>query len=411
MLRIALITLSLGCICCLLAAADNSGRIYGKIYTVDGDELEGLIRWDKNEGGWVDVLDGNKDRRSSRGRSKSSRRRYRDRDSNVKLFGITIGGSTYYDYSSAESGIRFGHIKSLEPIGDDEVLLVLKSGEEVELEGGSTDIGDGIREIIIEDEREGELELDWDDIDRIEFEQARTSETSNFGERLYGTLTTRRDEKFTGFLCWDTDELFERDILDGDERRRSRRVRFDKIAAIERYSSSGATIYLKGGDEMVLKNSNDIDSGNRGISILDLKLGQVSVDWDDFERFDFEEAPGQAKYEDFDGGRKLYGTVYTDDGEKHTGEIRWDDDEEYTWELLDGKYRGIDFEIEFGQIASIERKSSRGSIITLTDGREFQLRESNDVDDDNKGIFVTLEDGDEVEVDWYDFEKVEFSGK
>ena len=42
-------------------AADNSHRIYGKIITVDGDTFEGLIRWDKNEVSWVDMLDATKD--------------------------------------------------------------------------------------------------------------------------------------------------------------------------------------------------------------------------------------------------------------------------------------------------------------------------------------------------------------
>ena len=37
-------------------AADNSGRIYGKITTVDGDVFEGLIRWDKNEAAWVEKI-------------------------------------------------------------------------------------------------------------------------------------------------------------------------------------------------------------------------------------------------------------------------------------------------------------------------------------------------------------------
>ena len=41
--------------------AENEGRIYGKITTTDGDILEGLIRWDKNEGNWVDILNGTKD--------------------------------------------------------------------------------------------------------------------------------------------------------------------------------------------------------------------------------------------------------------------------------------------------------------------------------------------------------------
>ena len=36
------------------------------------------------------------------------------------------------------------------------------------------------------------------------------------------------------------------------------------------------------------------------------------------------------------------------------------------------------------------------------------MKGSNDVNSENNGIIVKLDDGDEVEVDWYDFEKAEF---
>ena len=50
-------------------------------------------------------------------------------------------------------------------------------------------------------------------------------------------------------------------------------------------------------------------------------------------------------------------------------------------------------------------------IVTVHDGRTFRLRGSNDVDEDNKGIFITQDDGEEIEVEWDDFERVTFSKK
>jgi hypothetical protein len=100
--------------------------------------------------------------------------------------------------------------------------------------------------------------------------------------------------------------------------------------------------------------------------------------------------------------------VYTEDGDKFTGDIKWDDDEEYTWEILDGDYRGISFDIEFTFIKSIEKMSRHGSEVTLTDGRVFNLRDSNDIDSDNKGIIVYT-DKDEIYIDWEDFAKADFS--
>jgi hypothetical protein len=387
------------------AYAGTSGRIYGKLTTVDGDVYEGLIRWDKNEASWVDILNGNKELK------RSGRRKYHDREKTIKILGITIGHSRTYRYESgsAQSGLCFGHIKSLEVTDDDAVLLELKSGETVELEGGSTDIGEEIREIIIEDINEGEIEFEWDDVERIDFMQGSATLVSNFGERLYGMLKSRRGDEFTGWICWDVDELFTNDILDGNERNRKRKIEFGRIDAIERHSSNAARVYLKNGEDYVLRGTNDVDDDNRGISVYVEGLGQIKVGWDEFERVDFTAPPRQVTYDEFDGGHRLQGTVYTEDGETYTGTIRWDDDEEYSWEILDGEFRDIEFDVEFRHIREIKRRGYHSSIVTLWDGTGLRLKGTNDVAEDNKGIFIELANGDEVELEWDGFERVEFA--
>jgi len=393
-----------------LLLAGDTGRIYGKIYTNDNEVYEGLIRWDRNEVNWVDVLNGNKELSD---KNKREAKKYgspkRNREHSVEIFGLKMGGGDLFMWSdNAQSGIRFGHIKTLEVIDDDRVLLTLKSGIEVELAEGSTDIGQDMRELIIEDNSKGEIELVWDDVEKVEFSAAKPSVESNLGERLYGTLTTRRGDEFTGMVCWDVDEVLTKDELDGDERDRSRKIAFGKISAIERYSSSGATVFLKDGGQVILKGTNDVDESNRGIIISDPGFGQMRVDWDEFKRLDFKPAKQPVTYEQFDGGRKLKGTVVTEDGKSFTGEIRWDNDEEYTWEILDGDYRGAEFDIEFGLIKSIEKNSTRTALVTVWDGRSFRLRGSNDVDEENKGIFVMPANGDVEEIGWDEFAKVEF---
>ncbi len=389
------------------ARADTGGRIYGKLTTVDGDVYEGLIRWDMNEASWVDILNGNKELK----RSGKGRRKYHDREKTIKILGITIGRSRTYSYESgsAQSGLCFGHIKSLEVIDDDAVFLTLKSGETVELEGGSTDIGEDIREIVIEDINEGEIEFEWDDVERIDFMQGSATLVSNFGERLYGTLRSRRGDEFTGWICWDVDELFTNDVLDGNERNRKHKIEFGKIEAIERHSSNAAHVYLKSGGDYILRGTNDVDDDNRGISVYVEGLGQIKVGWDEFERMDFTAPPHQVTYDEFDGGRRLQGTVYTEGGETHTGTIRWDDDEKYTWEILDGEFRDIEFDVEFRHIKEIKRRGYHSSIVTLWDGTSLRLKGTNDVDEDNKGIFIEMANGDEIELEWDEFDRVEFS--
>lgn len=391
-------------------AARDAGRIYGIITTVDGDRFEGLIRWDKNEASWVDILNGNKELSRENKRDARQYGSRRERNRRVKILGVTVfdDGDSWNIFSSAQSGLRFGHIKTLEAIDDDAVRLTLKSGQEVELSGGSTDIGTGIRELVIEDVDEGTIEFEWDDIDYIEFHATNEDARTRFGDRLYGTLETRRGDTFTGFVTWDVDELLTSDILDGEERGRDREISFGKIKSIERYSSRAAQVNLTSGDEIVLSGTNDVDDDNRGIVIADPMFGQVTVKWDEFERLDFSPPEVTVSYDDFDGGHPLSGVVYTDNGDSYRGRIRWDNDEEYSWELLDGEYRDVEFDIEFGAIKSIERRSHRSANVELWDGRRFRLSGSNDVDDDNKGIFVITDNGDKVMVEWDELNRVEF---
>ncbi len=386
--------------------ADSRGRIHGRVITVDGDKYEGLIRWDKNEASWVDMIDCTKE-------LELSRRRGKDGESvkSIYIFGVRVGKvrtKDGYDIMSAQCQVAFGHLEAIEFIEDDAALLVFKSGEEMEVKASSTDIGDNIRGIVVEDPDRGDVELDWDDIDRIEFSQGGYEIYSSFGDRLYGTLTTRKGDTFTGWVCWDADEVLTNDILDGEHRGRDREIRFGKIRTIERRSSSSARVTLKNGDELTLKGTNDVNSSNRGISIFVEDFGVVKVDWGEFDRLDFEEPSATVEYGRFDGGRLLRGTVYTDSGESYTGHIRWDDDEEYTWEIIDTEFRGVEMDIELGNISMIRRKGCCSAVITLWDGHEFKVKGSNDVDDDNKGIFVILDSGKEIEIDWDDFDYVEF---
>jgi hypothetical protein len=382
----------------------EQGRICGVIHTRDGGTFEGPIRWDKNEAFWDDILDATKERE---GRHWEGRRRER----NINILGIRISWDENGEESKASCGIKFGHIRSLERRSRNRAILELKSGERITLYGYSTDLGSGLREIKIDDPEEGEVFLDWDDLDEIEFKECEIGAKQE--HRLYGQVETRNGETFKGFITWDVDELFESDILDGEEKGRTRKISFGKIKAIERRSGNSAWVYLKNDDEMRLSGTNDVNSGNRGIVVKDPDFGRVTIEWDDFERCDFLEGGEKylKSYDEFDGGQPLYGTVYDEDGESYEGYIRWDDDETESWELLDGEYRGLEVDVEFSQIESIEKKSSNAAKVTLKNGNSFKLEGSNDVNDENKGIFVTTKEGKEIELDWYDFEKVVFKEK
>ena len=394
--------------------AQEVDRIWGQVETAAGRVYEGYIRWDRNEGSWVDFLDGSKEssREAEELWKELADRDDRDRDRVIEFLGLRISWDDRNFPGSTDSGIRFGHISRLIVLDDDAVELELKSGERIELEGGSTDLGDEIRELLIDDAEEGIIELRWRDLDQIRFASAPNQRPAN-GTRLYGTVEDIYGDRYTGYISWDLDEILTSDILDGEEDGRDREIPFHRIAAIEK-DLGRSRVVLTDGEEMILSGSNDVDDGHRGVQISDPGLGQVEVEWDEFEAVRFHEPDADVGYDDFDGGHRLRGTVVNRDGEEFTGWIRWDADEEFSWEVLNGENRDIVYDVEFGNIRSIERDSSRSALVTLLDGRVLEMEGSNDVNDDNKGILIQVDDasgardGGWVLVDWHDFRELRF---
>ena len=416
------------CACSLLCAiglagpvwAQDDHRIWGEVYTTSGDVHEGFIRWDRNEGSWVDILDGSKEIPeenhlawlASIGADGPPLR-------TIDLHGYRISWEEDDpDFpSSAASGIRFGHLTSLRVIGPERVELTLRSGEVVELEGGSTDLGPSMRELVVDVPGRRTVELDWSDLDRVVFSAVPPGARAS-ASRLYGTVEDREGNRFTGYVSWDLDEILESDVLDGEEMESGDdlNIRFSEISSIARLDR-GARVVLVDGAELDLTGSNDVDRRNRGIQISDPSLGMVVVEWRGFRILRFHEADTVVGYDTFDGGHLLRGTVVTQSGEQIEGVIRWDADEAGSWEFLNGRADDVVFTIELGYVSRIERGEARGAKVTLLDGRTFELDDSNDVDWDNKGILIapiganrsSEADGSRWRVvPWDDFREVRF---
>ncbi len=417
--------------------AQETHRIWGRVQTAAGQVYEGFIRWDRNEASWADLLSGSKE--SSREAEELWMELTEGADSRrdrvIEVFDIRISWDDREFPGTVESGIRFGQLRRLEVVDDQTAELELKSGMVVELEGGSTDLGEDIREILVEVPGGRTAELRWLDLDEIQFGPAPPAARSA-AERLYGTVLDESGYRHTGYISWDMDEVFTTDTLDGQEDGRDREIPFGLISVIEN-ASGEARVTLHSGEEMVLSGSNDVDDGNRGIQVSDPALGMVHVPWDHFQSIRFHEAEAHVGYDAFDGGHRLRGTVVTQEDEEYSGWILWDADEEYSWEILDGVQqdgRGeVAYDVEFGMIASIEtvfRQNTHvsagvtevtvnmdaflGAEVTLLDGRVILLEGSNDVNDDNKGIFIQVDDqagslaGGWVLVPWKDLREIHF---
>jgi hypothetical protein len=244
---------------------------------------------------------------------------------------------------------------------------------------------------------------------------------------------------FIGYIAWDSDEAFTTDTLEGfGSLGGSRGMTLDRVRTI-RPSRAGARITFADGTASEESDPAELDWGNAAIQISDPGLGQVQVPWSEIEEIRFHPPVEPTSRDEFDGGRHLRGTVLTSDSTEVTGWIRWDADEGHTWELLDGRDGDLTFDVELGQVVSMERTHGtsvevtvgvtgasvdpevRDAVrVTLRDGRVFELDGSNDVGEGNDGVFV-LEEGrgfspDDPEAEWImirwkDFRAVRFAGE
>ena len=385
------------------AIATDHGFIFGTITTKSGDHYTGRIRWDRNEGFWDDIIDATKtddDRYGSHHRH----------GARISILGIKIDGGDWSDESSS-SELQFGHIKSIEPRSSGRAIARLKNGEKVRFEDSGTDIGSGNRGIQVDTGGGEEVaDLDWGDIEQIDFKpEPDDYRPANAGiERLYGRVKTEGGDDLLGFIAWDVDEIYSTDILDGEVKDRTRKIEFGTIESIEKVSSNACLVRRKNGPEFRMTGTNDVDSGNRGIAVTVPGMGRARVDWDEFQSVIFLPIPAglQPTFDQFHAGKRLHGTVINRDGKSFAGDIAWDNDERFGWEHLNGEQNGINYDVEFANIAKIERHSGRAARVTLRNGTVIRLRGSNDVDDENKGIFVETARDETEEVDWDEFEKI-----
>lgn len=415
--------------------AQGSDRIWGRVQTLSGESYEGFIRWDRNEGSWIDLLSGDKaislDSMDFRIWNEEADSAEVPPDRVIEFGGVRI---TWPDLledfpTSASSGVRFGHLRRLVPLEGDSVRLELRSGEVLVLSGGSTDLGPEVRQILVDVPGMDVVELGWEDLAAVDFRASPPSVRPK-GERIFGTVKDRFGNDHTGFVAWNAEKILTTDSLVGRSGPRERRIPFGRVFSVVK-TVDGALVTLDNGESLSLTESDDVTRGNGGIQVADVGLGTVEMDWRDFESVRFRAPDHPSGYSEFDGGHPLRGTVVTLSGETLGGMIRFDADEAYSWELLDGIRDHETFDIEFGNIVLVEpirsvapggtagqqtlsaRERWRGARVTLADGRVLELDGTNDVDESNKGVLVRAEGADSgpwILVEWKDVRELRLRG-
>ena len=409
--------------------AQHEDRIWGRVFTEDGEVHEGFIHLrvyrSRAAASWSDVLMASREIPEEYYQDwLDATRGGEPHVGTVELKGYRITWEQKHPSfeRGQRSGIRFGHVAVLRIGEEGKVQVVTRSHHGTEFES------DWNSEVLRIENGGRSVEVRGHDVERIEFGAVPPGSAAPSSPRLYGTVEDRTGRSFTGFVTWDRIKVLGSQILEiywedvpelanpwesGDY---ERSFRFSEIRSLER-TPCFAKVTLKS-DEVMELCSEPFERDPRPVQVFDLALGLVEVEWDAVRILHFEPSPGTPGYDAFDGGRPLSGTVVTREGEEITGRIRWDADEEWSWELLQGSSDDVHFSIEFGNITHIERNEPEGARVTLLDGRFFDLTGGNDVGEDNRGIFIFPAPADGAAagqpvtewryVAWEDFREVRF---
>ena len=429
--------------------AQSEGRIWGRITLKDGEQREGFLRFhgEQNAASWGDIFESLQDigdgpRQSwieaSRGHGPFVR--------TLELRGYRISWNDRSDDFPRQRTIRvpFGSVRAI-VVHNHNLEVALRSGTADQETPGSRagrlvgEMDDDWPEtrIDVDHPLNGITSISGEDVERIEFSAAPGGQGAS-SARLAGIVEDDSGRTFRGLVTWDDRAVLLSDTLG---RRLSESseppIRFDEVRSIERDSdgtratlASGEVVELTGGRQGRVRTVSvrvgtrvQVQVENAGrrrdpadrVMVVDPELGTVTIDWDDFSalRLDPADVGAPAResaaraasgYDDFDGALPLRGVVVTHDGEELEGRIRWNGLKEWSWDRLHAYSDGVEIATAFGRIRSIEQiafpdtsaelrqvpgSSERGrALLTLRDGRTYEVTGYNDLGLRNLGILV-----------------------
>ena len=387
--------------------------IYGKVTTFLGDTYEGQIRWGNEEAFWTDRFNANKEYNHNidflsddeiiqlkKEKKQLKRQEWRTLDDSY----IRNDKSEYAFLH--QFSCQFGEIKTIKMTRWQKVELQLRDGSKVTVSGkGTNDIDTPIS---IYDKKKGLVEIEWMEIDKVEFLKEPNQFKSAIGDPLYGTVYTS-EGAYSGTIEWNTAVRVTSDELNGEQKTGNFKASFAKIRVIQPHRA-GSLVTMENGERIYVFGTNDVNSKNRGIIVTNDEIGHINVDWSNFERVEFRPKKKNGKgYGQFKKPREISGTVKTKEGKSLKGKIVFDLDEQYDYEVLNGGSGKMFYEIPFRNIKRILPHSDSNCMVELKSKKQIQLRDSQDVSFKNEGLLVFQDSTNPIYVSWREVEEVVFN--
>ncbi len=178
-------------------------------------------------------------------------------------------------------------------------------------------------------------------------------------------------------------------------------VRFGELVRIDAHGRD-VVATLKSGTVLDLDRfgASDFDDGVR---VWDAKHGVVDLDSVQVRTIELLATPPLAGLP-----QRLHGTVHTRQGD-FTGFIGWNRENYLGTDELDGRADAGDVSLRFDTIRSIARRSEESSLMTLRDGREVVVSDTQEAGDGFRGLFVDDRRFGRVMISWDAFERVDFT--
>lgn len=198
-------------------------------------------------------------------------------------------------------------------------------------------------------------------------------------------------------------EIFGRTVTETRRRGKNRAVRipYGEIERIEAHSRAWSQVVMRDGTELELSGGRDLTSR---VIVHGADGEETKIPWQRILRIRFAPVP-----EGFSVERKrVYAKVESAAG-PFEGFLQWDRDERFADETLDGEpvEGGAERNIPLAEIVRIEKIDDHSTRLTLRDGEVVALEGTNDVNRENRGIWIHDKTWGLVGLDWETFESLE----
>ncbi len=207
-------------------------RLQGEVET-DAGRYTGYVQWDKSECLSSDKLDG--------------------------------------DTEDGRLAIAMGEIASIERDGRSHSRVMLRDGRELRL-GGTNDVDDDNRGLLVEDPRYGKIEVPWKAFDRVSFTEESGSglgyDAYPAAGPLHGTVVDTNSKSHRGRLVFDLDETAGWEMLNGSVDDVAYNIPFLRIARVEPQPGDRCEVTLRDGTTVVLADSHDVGADNSGLLVF-----------------------------------------------------------------------------------------------------------------------------------------------